>query len=499
MDNILKLHVDKDLETLDPDDWEGMKDLGHRMVDDMLDYLRTVRSRPVFQPVPNDRRDFFRSGPPTKPQGAEAAYEDFREAVRDYPIGNIHPRFWGWVMGTGTPFGMLAEMLAAGMNTNAGFGNQAAVHVETQVINWLKDIIGFPAEASGILVTGCTVANLIGLTVARNLKSGIDVRTEGLQSLGRSMTMYGSVETHSSVQRALEMLGLGSDAFRAVPVHDDFTIRIDELEKMIAVDVAEGALPICVIANAGTVNSGAFDDMQQMADVCDKHDLWLHVDGAFGALSALSPRLAPNIDGIGRADSVAFDLHKWLHAPYDVGGVLIRDASSHHDSFRMSGDYLSHFDSDLATGPINFMEHGVQMSRSFRALKVWMTIKEHGTEKLGRLVEQNVDQAQYLAALVDREPELELMAPVPLNIVCFRYTSPGLDEQALDDLNLTILQRLHDSGVAVPTHTRISGHFVLRAAIANHRTRFEDLGLLANEVIYWGRKLRRESPRQHTS
>ena len=182
-----------------------------------------------------------------------------------------------------------------------------------------------------------------------------------------------------------------------------------------------------------------------------------------------------------------------------VGGVLIRDASSHHDSFRMSGDYLSHFDSDLATGPINFMEHGVQMSRSFRALKVWMTIKEHGTEKLGRLVEQNVDQAQYLAALVDREPELELMAPVPLNIVCFRYTSPGLDEQALDDLNLTILQRLHDSGVAVPTHTRISGHFVLRAAIANHRTRFEDLGLLANEVIYWGRKLRRESPRQHTS
>ena len=205
------------------------------------------------------------------------------------------------------------------------------------------------------------------------------------------------------------------------------------------------------------------------------------------------------VDGIDRADSIAFDLHKWLHVPYDVGGVLIRDAASHHDSFKMGGAYLSHFGSDLASGPINLMEHGIQMSRSFRALKVWMTIKEHGTEKLGRLVEQNVDQARYLAALVGREPELELMAPVPLNIVCFRYTSPGLNEEALDDLNVSILERLHDSGVAAPTHTRIDGHFVIRTAIANHRTRFEDLGLLANEVIYWGRKIRRESPCQHAS
>ncbi len=477
---------------LDPTDWSEITRLGHRMVDDLVDYLKGVREMPVHRPMPEGVKRGFEQGTlPVEASSADEVYDEVRSNVLPYPHGNIHPRFFGWVVGTGTPVGMLADLVAGAINSNSGFGEHCAPHVEGQVVSWLREIFGFPEASSGILVSGCSVANLVGLAVARNTKAGGDVRKTGVADLPAGLRIYGSSETHSSNHRALELLGLGRDAFRPIAVDSEHRVRIEPLRAAIRADREAGLRPIAVIGNAGTVNVGAIDDLSELADLCESENLWLHVDGAFGSLIALSPELRPRLRGIERVDSLAFDLHKWMHIPYDAGGVLVRDAAAHEDSFRIAGAYLSKLESGLATGPTNFMDHGVQMSRGFRALKVWMTMKTYGTARLGETIAMNVRQARHLAALVDRDPELERMAPAPLNIVCFRYAPQGaeLGPEALDELNRELLVRLHHSGVAAPSHTTIDGRFVLRTSITNHRTRFDDLEVLTREVVRIGREL----------
>ena len=277
-------------ETLDPKDWESMRALGHRMLDDTLDYVKTVRERPVWQHASDQVKAHFDAPLPLDPQAPEEVYEEFLEYVLPYPVGNIHPRFWGWVFGTGTVMGTWAELLAAAMNTNAGdFDHHSANHVEKQVLDWCKDMLGFPASASGLLTSGCSAANLIGLTVARNVKAGFDVRQKGVRAAQHDMTLYASQEIHSSIQKAVELLGLGSDALRRVPVNDDFQINLNALKAAIAQDQERGYLPFCVVGAAGTTNTGATDDLDALADICQRQNLWLHVDGAFGAWAALVP------------------------------------------------------------------------------------------------------------------------------------------------------------------------------------------------------------------
>ncbi len=478
-------------ETLDPQNWESLRALGHQMVDDMLGYLQNVRDRPVWQPVPADVRSALQQPLPIEPQGAEQVYRDFQNYVQPYPQGNIHPRFWGWVIGTGTPFGALAEMLAAGMNPNCGGTNHAAIYVEQQVLDWCKQMLGYPSDASGILVSGGSMANLVCLTVARNARAGYDLRRQGVQAAPHRMTLYGSREMHSSIEKAVELLGLGSDALRQIPVDAEFRIDLNALEEAIHQDRAAGLQPFCVIGNAGTVNTGAVDDLNAMADLCQREKLWFHVDGAFGALVALAPDLKGMLAGMERADSLAFDLHKWMYMPIEVGCALVRNESDHLDAFSHNPDYLAHGgERGLASGAHWFSEYGIQLSRNFRALKVWMSIKENGIDKYGRLIQQNVDQAQYLAGLVDREPELERLAPVPLNIVCFRYHVPGMDEGALNLFNQELLIRLHESGMAAPSYTMLNGKYALRAAITNHRSQRADFDALVREVLRLGRELK---------
>jgi glutamate/tyrosine decarboxylase-like PLP-dependent enzyme len=275
-----------------------------------------------------------------------------------------------------------------------------------------------------------------------------------------------------------------------VPVNDQYEIDVAELERLIAADRAAGLQPFCVIGNAATINTGATDDLAALADVCTRENLWFHVDGAIGALLALAPRHRHLVAGIERADSVTLDFHKWLHVPFEAACVLVRDRKAHRDAFALTPEYLEKTERGLASGAHWFSEYGLQLSRGFKALKVWLTIKEHGLDRFGRLIDRNIAQAHGLAKLIEAEPDLELLAPVHTNIVCFRYNPGGLDVAALNALNQELLIRLHESGIAAPSYTTLGDRYCLRAAIANFRTIPDDLPVAVRAIREIGASLR---------
>jgi glutamate/tyrosine decarboxylase-like PLP-dependent enzyme len=479
------------LPPLDPQDWEQYRALAHRMVDESLDYLRDVRDRPTWTPMPAPVRERLTSEPlPRSGVGDVAVYEEFLADIRPYPNGNIHPRFWGWVMGTGTPQAAMEDFLASVMNPNVGGFEQSPVLVERQVIKWCAELMGFPDTAGGILVSGGTLANDLCLAVARQKGAGFDVRAEGLQGGHPTLLVYGSTETHGWLKKGCELLGLGAAAFRRVPVLDDFTVNVAEMEAMIVADRAAGHRPICIVGTAGTVQTGATDDLEALADLAARQQLWFHVDGAFGSMAALSPDTAAQVKGQERADSIAFDLHKWGYLPFDVACVLVRHDADLVETFSAQGAYLSSEKRGvMAQSGVFFADRGVELTRSFKALKVWMRLRAVGTDTLGRHIARNVAQAHRLAALVQAHPELELLAPAPLNIVNLRYTAPGLDDTALDALNREILISLQEDGVAVPSGTVIRSRFAIRVAIANHRSNDADFDALVEAVVQRGRSL----------
>jgi aromatic-L-amino-acid/L-tryptophan decarboxylase len=375
-----------------------------------------------------------------------------------------------------------------------GGGEHAGIYVERQVIDWTKALLGFPESASGLLVSGGSMANLIALAVARNTGADVDVRGAGLQSCGKRLIVYASSETHSSVQKGVELLGLGHDNLRLIPVDTAFRIDLPQLEAAITADRAAGFRPICLIGNAGTVNTGAIDPLEALRDIARREGMWYHVDGAIGALGALAPDLRPKLAGMAEADSVTMDFHKWMYVQFEAGCILVRDEAAHRNTFSLTPEYLEHGDRGIAAGSNWPSEYGVQLTRSFRALKIWMSLREHGSAKYGRLISQNAAQARYLGELVQATSELELMAPVDLNIVCFRYNpgrreGEGLGAEALNALNKELLMRLHESGLAAPSYTTLNGRYVLRAANTNYRSRREDFDLLVAEVVRLGREI----------
>ena len=470
-------------ETLDPKDWPTFRALAHQMLDDMLDYTQHIHTRPVWQPLPEALKATLQQ--PLSEKTIEQAHREFMTAILPYAVGNTHPRFMGWVHGGGTPVGMLAEMLAAGLNANLGGRNQAPVEIERQVMRWVRDLFQFPDTASGIFVTGTSMANFIGCLCAKTSVLGASTRKEGV---GQSthLTAYTSTAAHISIAQALDISGIGTNALRKIAVNTQYEIDITQLEKAIANDKSAEKRPFLVVATVGTVDVGAIDNIEAIADLCQKEGIWLHIDGAFGALAMLSPELAPRLKGIERADSIAFDFHKWGQVPYDAGFILVRDSALHQQAFASPAAYLQRQERGLSANSPWACDFGLDLSRSFRALKTWFTLSVYGDEKLGQVISHTCHLAQYLQARIQQIPELELLAPVALNIVCFRYRCAGVD---LNWLNTEIVIALQESGDAAPSSTTLNGCVAIRAAIVNHRTTQHDIDTFLASTLRLGATL----------
>lgn len=479
---------------LDPLDWERLRESAHRALDDAIDYLRDVRERPVWQPVPDEVKAALRAPMPEDGMPFEDVYREFAETILPYATGNIHPRFLGWVHGSGTAGGAIADMLAAVMNSNLGGRDHGAIYVERAVLRWFCDLFGWPQSATGLLVTGTSAANLLAILVARSHALGHDARESGLQHVQAPLVGYASAATHACVRKAFEAGDLGSANLRVLPVDDAHRIEPRVLAEAIAHDRAAGLRPFIIVGNAGTVDVGAIDPLEELADLAHREGLWFHVDGAFGAAAYLSQRLRPMLRGIERADSLAFDFHKWLHVPYDAGCVLVRDGEAHRATFASEGPYITRMPRGLAGGEPWFADFGLDLSRGFRALKVWFTMKEHGASGIARAIERNCEQAQYLLAALEADELFEPVAAVAMQIVCFRPRIQGLADDALDHITDESVIRLQESGVAVISSTTIDGRRAMRVSITNHRTEEADLDAMLAAL----RRIVREATRDLT-
>ncbi|MDH5540220.1 MAG: pyridoxal-dependent decarboxylase [Rhizobacter sp.] len=469
-------------QSLDPSDWVEFRNQAHEMLEAAIDKMQANREGRVWTEFPADLKADFQDPLPKRGLGTEATRLQM-QALLPYGVGNTHPRFFGWVHGSGTPGNMIAEIAAAALNANLGGRDHGAMYVEKQVVNWCRELFEFPATASGLIVSGTSVATIIALKAARDRCFDFTTRKRGLQNSARGQLVgYTSAQTHSCVARAFDILGLGSDALRKIAVNDRFEIDSAALQAAITKDRAAGLTPFAIIGTAGAVNVGAIDDLDALADIADAERLWFHIDGAFGAFGVLSERLRGRLGGIKRADSLAFDFHKWLHVNYDAGFVLMRSDEAHRRTFSERPEYLKGAERGLAAGNPWPVEYGPGLSRGFRALKVWAQIAEHGTDKLGALITQNCEQAAYLADLVTAHVDMEVVAPVAMNICCFRRTASGLDPAAVDALNDEIVVRLQLEGIAAPSTTLVNGRNAIRVNITNHRTTRADLALLVREV-----------------
>jgi len=468
-------------ETLDPKNWDELRAQAHRMLDDMIDYIASVRDRPVWQPIPDAVRARFREQLPREASDLGEVYRTFADFVAPYATGNVHPGFMGWVHGGGSAVGMLAEMLAAGLNANLGGRDHVPIEVERQVVQWMREMFAFPKTASGIFVTGTSMANLMAVLVARTAALGKLARQQGIGNDGGLLTAYTSKAAHGCISKAMDIAGFGSDALRCIGVDQSHRIDLASLRAQIARDREVGFKPFLVVGSAGTVDIGAIDELGELAALCAEENIWFHVDGAFGALGILSPALAPLLSGIERADSIALDFHKWGQVPYDAGFLLVRDGERHRDAFAAPAAYLRRETRGLAGGSPWPCDLGPDLSRGFRALKTWFTLKTYGTEKLGAIITRSCALAGYLEARILAEPRLELLAPVNLNIVCFRYRCEDADK-----VNGEIVVDIQESGIAAPSTTVLDGRLAIRAAIVNHRTDVSDIDAMIAAVLEFG-------------
>lgn len=468
---------------LDPDNWQNFREQAHRLLDACVDRLENAKSTP-WQQVPQGARAKLSLSLPISPNDPSNVIDAMINDVMPYATGNTHPRFFGWVHGTGMANSLLAEMTASVMNSNCGGRDHGAIYVERCVMQWCKEIFDFPSDSSGLLTVGTSQATIIALVTARAKALGIDVRQTGIKD-APDMTVYCGEGTHSCVEKALQIMGHGSNALRKIKTYGasggiNVAALIDQIEQ----DINDGFTPLCVVATAGSVNTGAFDDINALADLCAEKNIWLHVDGAFGAWARIAEKPWSDLTaGIERADSIAFDFHKWMSVQYDCGAILIRDSVAHYDSFSMRPSYLAKQAQGLGGGDLWFCDLGTDLSRGFRALKVWTALQEHGLDAFSSVITQNCKHAEYMATLIEQSDRLKLAAPIVSNVCTFHIESEEISPEEQDTLNEKVVHELQLNGDAVFSTTKINNRIAVRAAIVNHRTQFEDIGFAMNAVL----------------
>jgi glutamate/tyrosine decarboxylase-like PLP-dependent enzyme len=477
-------------------DVEEFRRLGYRAVDLAAAHLVQAQTGSVFTPMPTVARENLLGVPfPEVGSTPEAVLDDFESEILPYPMGNGHPRFFGWVNSPPSPIAVVADLLAAAMNPSCAGGNHAAIYLEHAVIRWLMELVGFPVDGSkGLLVSGGSMASLTCLAAARQWASaadGWDARADGMGGYGARLVLYVSSEGHTCIRKAAELLGLGASAMRTIPTGPDFRFDVAALREAIRHDRATGHRPLCVVASAGTVNTGAIDPFFALADLCQSEGLWLHVDGAYGAVGVMDPTVADRFAGLERADSLALDPHKWLNVPVECGCALVRRGSILRDTFSLVPPYLRTEDGKGFGGLPWFSEYGFQQSRGFRVLKLWMTLRQVGRAGIAVHVSRHNALARLLALLIDDSVDLERLAPVELSIVCFRYVPDGWsrDDGRLDDLNKRLMEAIQAGGEAFVSGTVLGGSFSLRACIIHYATTEQDLEALVEIVRKTGRHI----------
>jgi glutamate/tyrosine decarboxylase-like PLP-dependent enzyme len=466
-----------------------------RVVELVAEHLDGVRERPVFRPMqPGQRLALLDEPLPERGVSPDEILDQFCQRILPHPMGNGHPRFFGWVNSPPAPVGVLADFLAAAMNPSCAGGDHAAVYLERCCTRWLMELTGFPTHGSmGLLVSGGSMASLTCLAAARHraaARDGWNVREEGLQGNRPPLTLYLSEEGHSCVRKSAELLGLGTAGLRTVPVNDRFQMDLGALRAMVSADRAAGRRPFCVSASAGTVNTGAIDPLDELADFCAREDLWFHVDGAYGAFGVLDSELAPLYAGMSRVDSLALDPHKWLSVPVECGCALVRDGTMLREAFSLVPPYLRTEEGKGFGGLPWFSEYGFQQTRGFRALKLWAVLRHAGRSGLAALVSRHVALARRLAALVDAAPDLQRLAPVELSVVCFRYAPNDLrgDEERLNAVNKAVMERIQAGGEAFLSGTVLRGQFALRACVLHYGTTEADVAALLDVVRGTGQR-----------
>jgi len=455
--------------------------MGRAALDLVAEYYETLAARPVVRPTTSaDLRSMIDE--PVPPAGLPFAdlLGTVHDVVEEFSRHNGHPRFFGYVSSPGLPVAAFGSMIAAAFNINVTCwrSGPAAAEMELLCIRWLKEMLGYPVDGAGLLVSGGSMANFAGIAAARSAKAPGNVVRDGMG--GVCMRLYASEEAHFSIRKAAAMLGIGAANVRVVTTTPDLRMDLADLDRLVEEDRDAGHLPFCVVASAGTAGTGAVDPIGPIADFARAHNLWLHVDGAYGGFSALAPSARAFFHRIGEADSVALDPHKWLYLPVGCGCVLYRDAAAARAAFSENADYtrVVGLEHDEAFA---FWDYGPELSRPFRALDLWLLLKSVGTLAIGEAIEDNIACAKYFADLVRATDDFEMLAPVGLSIFCFRARPPGFGGD-LDALNERVMLEVQRSGSSYLSNTRIRGVFALRGCVLNYRTTKHDMEILLDDV-----------------
>lgn len=475
-------------------DSEEFRRLGHRVIEMIASYYSTIRDLPVTPDCSNTAMvELFREQLPKEGQDPDTLLHEWTSKVLPYLTHLGSPRFFGFVMGSGTMMGTLAETLAASVNVNAGGWKAApaATAIEQRTISWLAELLDYPIACGGLFTSGGTMANFTAITTALRDKAN-GVREQGIPN--NRLTIYMSDhEGHISIYRVAQMMNLGSEAIRLVKSREDFTMDTEDLEQQLEKDENLGYRPFCVVAQVGSINVGAIDPLEDIAMICRKRKLWFHADGACGAMGAILPGKKAQYKGLDMADSVTLDPHKWLYIPYECGGLLVRDPEKLEKAFSMQASYLQEaFPTKKGSAGVDFYENGPQMSRSFRALKVWMSLKHYGKAGYQRMLSQNVRCAEYLDGLVRNSKDFKALHQPNLFLYCFQYApinlqrdwedSPEELQNHLDGLNQKMADTIRSSGEAFIMTTRIHNRVVIRLSICSHRTTYEDIDAVFNTL-----------------